>query len=126
MDKLVVAKVLIDAGADVNSRNRDYWTPLHWAARRQDFATMRQLVTKGVAVNPRDGSVQTPLMWAATYGNTNVAQWLLAHGADPSLPYSRKQTARDLALVRSHSPWRWPTRKGYPAPQTRSCARRGI
>lgn len=37
VDEVNVTKLLIAAGADVNARDADDYSPLHWAAREGDF-----------------------------------------------------------------------------------------
>ena len=44
--------VLLDAGADVNAKNRRRSTPLHWAVH--DEARVRLLLARGAAVNAKN------------------------------------------------------------------------
>ena len=77
---------LIQAGADVNARDRLHTTPLHLAASlsaRPDVITL--LVEAGADVNARDrDDDRTPLHWAAQNANpAPIVRRLIEAGADP-------------------------------------------
>ncbi len=82
---------LLDASADVNARQGDGATALHWAAYGGDVELARLLIDAGAdpALANRNGS--TPLWLAATNGDTAMIETLLDAGADPneSLPLGR-------------------------------------
>jgi ankyrin repeat protein len=59
--------------------------PLHVAARRWDVAMVERLVRHGADVTLRRADGLTPHTIAATYGNQDIADWLLAHGARDEL-----------------------------------------
>lgn len=83
--------LLLDAGADVNAKNRRGSTPLHWAI--DDEAKVRVLLTRGAGVNARQVEGRTPLYQAATLGNGSaVLRLLLAKGADPNLAIANGRT----------------------------------
>jgi ankyrin repeat protein len=51
-----------------------------------DLALVKSTLDDGVDVNMRWGELgQTPLMYAAMGGHTNICEFLIDHGADPSL-----------------------------------------
>ena len=77
------ARLLIDAGADVDARGDDEHgeTPLHWAASSDDDAVAAVLIDAGAKVDMPDGSIGTPLANAVGYGCWNVARLLVARGA---------------------------------------------
>jgi ankyrin repeat protein len=78
------AKLLIRAGADVNSRGDDEEhgeTPLHWAASSDDAAVAAVLIDAGADLDVPNGSIGTPLANAVGYGCWNVARLLVARGA---------------------------------------------
>jgi ankyrin repeat protein len=56
-------------------------TPLHWAAERDDRDLAQSLLNAGEDLEARSSWGATPLDWAATMGSTEVADLLLAHGA---------------------------------------------
>jgi hypothetical protein len=79
-----IAKLLIDAGADVDDRGDDKEhgeTPLHWAASSDDDAVAAILIDAGANINMPNGSIGTPLANAVGYGCWNVARLLVARGA---------------------------------------------
>lgn len=57
--------------------------PLHAAALHDDAPGALRLIEAGMPVDARDREWRTPLMVAAAFGSTDVAELLLAHGADP-------------------------------------------
>ena len=74
----------LEAGADINARNRNGDGVLHWLARneRRNAALVSMLVDHGADVDLRDAKGNTPLILAAFNGRELAVQMLLAHGAD--------------------------------------------
>ena len=60
-------KLLLEKGADVESKDRHYGrTPLSWAAENGHEAVVKLLLEKGADVESKDQTYgQTPLSWAA-------------------------------------------------------------
>ena len=56
-----VIKHLIDLGVDVNARDRELWTPLHFAARTKSPAAVRLLVDAAADVNAENDEGITPI-----------------------------------------------------------------
>ncbi len=56
-----VAKVLIEAGANVNTRDQDRVTPLHAAASAKDGRTANLLIQAGADINARTADKENPL-----------------------------------------------------------------
>lgn len=76
--------LLLDAGADVNAKNRRGSTPLHWAIDNE--AKVRLLIAKGANVNLKQVEGRTPLYQAASLGNgAAIVRQLLAAGADSNV-----------------------------------------
>ena len=73
---------LVDAGADVNAKDNNGWTPLRWAASEGHADAARLLVDAGADVNAKDNNGWTPLRWAASEGHADVARLLVDAGAD--------------------------------------------
>ncbi len=112
------ARVLLDAGAAINAKDNQGFSPLHWAVYESVGVsvagdTARFLVGRGANINARDKEGSTPLFWAAWQGNKELVVFLLEQGADPSLrgksgltplgaaeEYENKEMA---ALLRSHA-----------------------
>ncbi len=92
---------LLDAGAEVNARNKRGSTPLHWAIH--DEAKVRLLLSRGATVNARQVEGRTPLYQAASLGNgTAMLRLLLAKGADPNIPLANGRTP----LMAAAGAWR--------------------
>lgn len=59
---------------------------LHWASINNRLSVVRYLISKDVDVNFQGGELNaTPLHWAARYGYVYIVDYLLEHGADPSV-----------------------------------------
>nr|MDJ0746481.1 ankyrin repeat domain-containing protein [Xenococcaceae cyanobacterium MO_167.B27] len=71
-----VAQLLINNGADVNAQDKDGQTPL-FGIENKDVAQL--LINNGADVNFQDNSGQTPLFGT---GNKDIAQLLINNGAD--------------------------------------------
>ena len=56
-----VVKQHLAAGTDVNSKDKDGWTPLHEAASEGHKSIVELLITKGADVNAKDDNGETPL-----------------------------------------------------------------
>ena len=77
---------LLDHGADANLAWGDAGeAPLHVAARRWDVPLVARLVEHGADVSRRRTDGATPHTIAELYGNSEIAAWLLAHGAADEL-----------------------------------------
>jgi ankyrin repeat protein len=77
---------LLEHGADPNLSWGDAdEAPLHVAARRWDVPMTERLVQHGADVSRRRADGEAPHTVAETYGNHDVAVWLLAHGARDEL-----------------------------------------
>jgi ankyrin repeat protein len=79
---LEVAQVLLEAGADLHTRDDDGGTLLHAAAWSGNGAVVRFLLQRGLDVNAATKSGRTPLMAAAEEGHLEAARALLEAGAD--------------------------------------------
>jgi ankyrin repeat protein len=77
-------RALLAQKADVNARQADGASPLHWAVYRSDLPLTELLLQAGA--NPRiaNGEGFTPLLLAGVNGNAAIIERLLAAGADPN------------------------------------------
>jgi type 1 glutamine amidotransferase len=69
-------------GANVNERNKQGWTPLHFSAVRGQTECARVLIENGASVNHLTGTEKTPLHFAADRNFLELAKLLVANGAE--------------------------------------------
>ncbi|MBV9398749.1 MAG: ankyrin repeat domain-containing protein [Bryobacterales bacterium] len=74
--------------ADVETHSPDGTTPLHWAVRNDDLATVDKLIKAGADVKTADRYGVTPLYLACTNASVPIIRKLLDAGADPNAPYA--------------------------------------
>ena len=75
---------LLAQNADVNARQGDGATALHWAAYLNDGETIAALIGAGADVHAANDHGVTPLALAARNGNAGIIARLLAAGVDPN------------------------------------------
>ena len=73
--------VLVDEGADVNSRDVNGQTPLQFAASNGRSDKAELLITKGANVSAKNKWGRTPLDIAVDRGYTEIVELLRKHGA---------------------------------------------
>ena len=74
-----LVRALIAAGADVNSKDKDLWTPLHYAALTYNMALCKILIDAGADVNAITASGDSVLHRARN--NKALEDFLKSHGA---------------------------------------------
>ncbi len=99
-----LAKVLLKAGADVNSKDKHLETPLHNAAVKGRTGIAKVLLDAGADVNARDDDGLTPLHNAAVWGHVELARMLLAAGADVNARDRQNETPLHLVASRRVPP----------------------
>ena len=75
-------KKLIAEKADVNYKDKNGYTSLHWAATYGHIEVARALIAAKAKVNVQDKDGYTPLHWAAANGHIEAVRTLIAAGAD--------------------------------------------
>jgi len=98
-------KALIAAGADVNAaaKNPLKVAALHAAVAGGKLEIVRALLEAGADPNAQQQQGFRPIHEAGTKANRALAELLLSHGADPTLPNDAGQTAIALAHEKGHS-----------------------
>ena len=98
-------KALIAAGADVNAaaKNPLQVAALHAAVAGGKLEIVKAVLEAGADPNAQQQSGFRPIHEAGTKANRALAELLLAHGADPSLPNDAGTNAIDLAREQGHA-----------------------
>ena len=91
------ALAAIAAGADVNAKQGDGSTPLHWAVYKVDHELTRALVKAGADPDVRSQLGALPLAEAANLADAELVSILLKARADPNLANQDGQTPLMLA-----------------------------
>ena len=86
-------RALLKQKADVNAREGDGATALHWAVVRDDAGTIEGLLGAGANVNAANDYGVTPVSLACINRNATVVRKLLAARADPNAATSMGETA---------------------------------
>ena len=98
---------LLDAGADVDSRDRFGQTGLMIAARTGSSAVVRLLIDRGASLDHTAKYGLSALMLAVLNGHTEIVRMLVEAGADRNIrgtgaPGFAGRTALDLATGRGN------------------------
>lgn len=96
----IIAKVLLNAGSDVNEKDRLGLTPLMVACGKPTFGyrdIAETLIKKGAYINVRDALGFTPLLLALSGGTVDIAEMLIDKGADISARTRKGETPLSLA-----------------------------
>jgi ankyrin repeat protein len=101
-----IVKRLLAHDVDVNARYRNDLTLLMWASGPDELVPEPQalevvafLLGAGAHVDDRDDRGRTALMIAAEGGHAQIANLLLARGADPALKDKAGKRAADLTVL---------------------------
>ncbi|MBC8133417.1 MAG: ankyrin repeat domain-containing protein [Deltaproteobacteria bacterium] len=91
--------LLLEAGADINARDHQGFSALHFAAQEDLPEMARLLIAKGADVNALDEDGSS-ILWRAIFSSRNrpdMIQLLMAAGAKPDVANKAGESARDLA-----------------------------
>jgi hypothetical protein len=88
-----IARMLIQAGVDINAQDKDGATPLMKASKEGNTEVVELLMEAGADIHARDKDGATPLMKASGGGNTKVVELLMEAGADINIQDSDGRTA---------------------------------
>ena len=88
-----VLRALLRQHVDVNAREADGTTALHWIVRADDVDSAGLLIRAGASVDITNRYGVTPLALAAANGNARMIGLLLAHGADVNAANPDGETA---------------------------------
>ena len=93
----------LQAGADLETRDRRGETPLHFAVIVENDEAVKALVNHGADLEARSGNNLTPLQRALALGTTGAAIALLEAGADPNGRDEFGQTPLHFAVTRGNA-----------------------
>ncbi|XP_019869510.2 palmitoyltransferase Hip14 isoform X2 [Aethina tumida] len=97
-------KELVEAGYNVNQRDSETVTLLHWAAINNRKAIIKFFIEKGAEVDAVGGELNaTPLHWATRQGHLDAAVILMNAGADPTLRDAEGCSCIHLAAQFGHT-----------------------
>jgi ankyrin repeat protein len=99
---LALAKTAIDSGADIDAKDQNGATPIHYAVRNGQGDTVNLLVENEAQVDAKDKDGETPLHSAARGGYTQIAKLLIHKGADIVATNKLQQTPRLVAKRNGH------------------------
>ena len=84
--------------ADVNIKDSEGWTPLHYAIKRSsNIELLEYLVSEGADVNAKSNIGNTPLHSAACSGNVELARFLICAKAKVNAKNSKGITPANMA-----------------------------
>ena len=89
---------LISKGANVNTVNLKFKTPLHIASRNS-IRNVQLLLEKGCNPNVKDANDDSPLDKAFKHHNIDICEYLLSHGAQPKLNGSVTKSFLHYAIL---------------------------
>ncbi|TVL63531.1 ankyrin repeat domain-containing protein [Brachyspira hyodysenteriae] len=85
VEKIEIAKILLDNNADINKKGRDGYTPLMMAVRRDNINLVEFFIENNADLNMYDPEGNTALIVAAQNHKYDIFELLLKNGADPSI-----------------------------------------
>jgi ankyrin repeat protein len=92
-----VVKLLVEKGADMESKDSNGQTPLSRAAGSGHEVLVKLLLEKGADVESGSGGGWAPLPWAAQNGHEAAVKLLVEKGADMVRTTTvRRRTSRDV------------------------------
>ena len=86
-------RLLVSQRGDVNAREPDGMSALHWAVRRDDVDAVSLLIKAGADVNAANRYGVTPLWIAATNGSERIVRQLVEGAGDPNRALPSGETA---------------------------------
>ena len=97
-----IAVALIDNGVDVDAKNVNGYSPLHWCAIKNDVITAEKLLSFEASIDCRDKNGFTPLSWACFYGYKKIVSLLLQKNSDINLLTNCQSSALHWSCASGH------------------------
>ena len=84
-DDCELAKIIINNGADLDIKDRNGNTALHYCVYYKNYKLMELLIKEGADLNIQDNNGNTPLQLSVMRGYTNFSNLLINNGADKNI-----------------------------------------
>ena len=97
-----VVKLLLEEGAELESKDNDHRTPLSWASANGHEAVVKLLLEQGAELESKDNEGRTPLLRAAERGHKAAVMLLIEKGAELESKSSNDQTPLSWAAESGH------------------------
>lgn len=91
------AEVLVSQGANINTKNDDRYTSLHFGVLKNFQSGIDYLIKEGANIDAKDNIGRAPLHWAARDGYLGVVQAITEGGANLDVKDKDNKTPSDLA-----------------------------
>ena len=98
-----VCQVLIDAGADIETKDICGRSPLHWACRSGALDVVKVLLKAGAGVCVTDNQGYTCLFYAAQHGHTETVRYLVGLPEVDVNHKGERGTAVNVAAIANHA-----------------------
>jgi ankyrin repeat protein len=102
MGNKALVKLLLEKGAELDSKSSNGQTPLSWAAANGHEAVVKLLLEKGAELEAKSNSGLTPLSWVAANGHKAVVKLLLEKGAELEAKSNSGLTPLSRAAANGH------------------------
>ncbi|KAG9450384.1 hypothetical protein H6P81_010349 [Aristolochia fimbriata] len=89
---------LIECGVDIDSRDKEGFTALHWAVIGKKEAVISHLLRKGANLHVRDKDGATPLHYAVQVGAMQTVKLLIKHKVDVNVADDEGWTPLHVAI----------------------------
>lgn len=101
--KLDVVEFLVKNGAKVDTKDKDYFTPLMWASIRGNTKVVEFLISKEVGIDAQNIDGYSSLIWASIRGHHNIVKLLLTKkSTNTELKSNTEKSALDFANEKGH------------------------
>ncbi len=102
--RATITEMLLNAGANINARNKEGETPLFWAVRKCHAHVVEVLLAQNADINAAESNnLRTPLHEAVLHGHREITGMLQAKGADLALKDKLGRTPLTIAVELGHT-----------------------
>ncbi len=98
LNSTLIARYLVNKGANINATTKDKKTAIHMAAFSGNVDHIKYLIELGLNINAQDENGDTPLHEAAFYCQHDTVKILLQNGAQVHIKNKDNQTPKERAM----------------------------